>query len=102
MSVVDALTHMTGLAGSLVPGHPTDDAFARAVHDARHGMTLEGVCTLLAGFPLKFQPGTRWNYGLSTDICARLPCASRWLMPTAICDWAIGRTTTPRRVGRWR
>ena len=72
VSVVDALTHMTGLAGSLVPGHPTDDAFARAVHDARHGMTLEGVCTLLAGFPLKFQPGTRWNYGLSTDICARL------------------------------
>ncbi len=35
-------------------------------------MTLEGVCSLLARFPLKFQPGTRWNYGLSTDVCARL------------------------------
>jgi CubicO group peptidase (beta-lactamase class C family) len=72
VSVRDALTHMTGLPGSLVPGHPTDDGFAAAVHSARHGMTLEGVCTLLAGFPLKFQPGTSWNYGLSTDICARL------------------------------
>ena len=72
MNVRDALTHMTGLAGSLVPGHPTDDDFAAAVHEARHGMTLERVCTLLAGYPLKFQPGTRWNYGLSTDICARL------------------------------
>ena len=72
MTVLDALTHMTGLAGSLVPGHPTDDRFAAEVHAARHGLTLEGVCTLLAGYPLKFQPGTHWNYGLSTDICARL------------------------------
>ncbi len=72
MTVLDALTHMTGLAGSLVPGHPTDDRFAAEVHAARHGLTLEGVCTLLADFPLKFHPGTSWNYGLSTDICARL------------------------------
>ncbi len=72
MTVLDALTHMTGLAGSLSPGHPIDDRFASEVHEARHGLTLEGVCTLLAGYPLKFHPGTHWNYGLSTDICARL------------------------------
>ena len=72
MTILDALTHMTGLPGSLVPGHPTDDRFAAEVHAARHGLTLEGVCTLLADFPLKFQPGTGWNYGLSTDVCARL------------------------------
>jgi CubicO group peptidase (beta-lactamase class C family) len=72
MTVRDALTHMTGLAGGLMPGHPTDDRFAVAIHDARHGMTLEGVCSLLADYPLKFQPGTKWNYGLSTDVCARL------------------------------
>ncbi len=72
VSVGDALTHMTGLAGSLVPGHPTDDRFAVEVHAARHGMTLEKLCTLLTDFPLKFQPGSHWNYGLSTDICARL------------------------------
>jgi CubicO group peptidase (beta-lactamase class C family) len=72
VSVRDALTHMTGLAGSLIPGHPTDDRFRVAVSAAPHGMTLEKVCSLLADFPLKFQPGTRWNYGLSTDICARL------------------------------
>jgi CubicO group peptidase (beta-lactamase class C family) len=72
VSVRDALTHTTGLAGSVVPGHPTDDRFRVAVHDARHGMTLEKLCSLLTDFPLKFQPGTRWNYGLSTDICARL------------------------------
>jgi CubicO group peptidase (beta-lactamase class C family) len=72
VSVRDALTHMTGLAGGVTPGHPTDDRFAAALREARHGMTLEGVCSLLAEFPLKFQPGSRWNYGLSTDICARL------------------------------
>jgi len=72
MTVGDALTHMTGLAGSLVPGHPTDDRFAAEVHANRHGLTLEGVCSLLSRFPLKFQPGTHWNYGLSTDVCARL------------------------------
>ncbi|HEX4219766.1 MAG TPA: serine hydrolase domain-containing protein [Acidimicrobiales bacterium] len=72
VSVRDALTHMTGLAGSLVPGHPTDDRFTAALRDARKGMTVEGVCSLLADFPLKFQPGSRWNYGLSTDVCARL------------------------------
>jgi CubicO group peptidase (beta-lactamase class C family) len=72
VSVRDALTHMTGLAGSLVPGHPTDDRFATALRENRKGMTLEGVCSLLADYPLKFQPGSRWNYGLSTDVCARL------------------------------
>jgi CubicO group peptidase (beta-lactamase class C family) len=72
MTVLDALTHRTGLAGSLVPGHPTDDSFHEALRANRRGMTLEGMCSLLARFPLKFQPGTSWNYGLSTDVCARL------------------------------
>ena len=72
VSVRHALTHMTGLPGSVVPGHPADDRFNEEVHAARHGMTLEKMCALLADFPLKFQPGTRWNYGVSTDVCARL------------------------------
>ena len=32
------------------------------------GQTLESVTALLAEHPLKFHPGTHWNYGLSTDI----------------------------------
>lgn len=71
-TVRDALTHMTGLPGGVSPGHPLDTRFAEDLQARRHGMTLEGICTLLAGHPLKFQPGTRWNYGLSTDVCARL------------------------------
>ncbi len=72
MNVRDVLMHTTGLPGSLFPGHPIDDRFAQA-RAARHkGLTLEGVTALLAEHPLKFHPGTHWNYGLSTDIVGRL------------------------------
>ena len=72
MNVRDVLMHTTGLPGALFSGHPIDDAFAGA-RAARHkGMTLESITALLAEHPLKFHPGTHWNYGLSTDIVGRL------------------------------
>ncbi len=72
MTVRDALMHTTGLAGAVVPSHPLDYRYAKALQEQRSGMTLERACALLADYPLKFHPGTRWNYGLSTDVCARL------------------------------
>jgi len=72
MNVRDVLMHMTGLAGGLFPGHPIDDAFAKARQAVQKGLTLEGITALLADHPLKFAPGTQWNYGLSTDIVGRL------------------------------
>jgi len=72
MCVRDVLMHMTGLPGSLFPGNPIDDAFEKARAVQAKGMTLEGVTSLLAQHPLKFHPGTQWNYGLSTDIVGRL------------------------------
>jgi CubicO group peptidase (beta-lactamase class C family) len=72
MNVRDVLMHMTGLPGGLFPGNPIDDAFAEARGVQRKGLTLEGITTLLASHPLKFHPGTQWNYGLSTDIVGRL------------------------------
>ncbi len=73
MNVRDgAFMHMTGLAGGLFPGNPIDAAYAEAVSKQKSGMTLEGVTALLAEHPLKFHPGTQWNYGLSTDIVGRL------------------------------
>jgi CubicO group peptidase (beta-lactamase class C family) len=49
-----------------------DRPFAAERREAGSAATLESVCEILSHHPLKFQPGTRWNYGLSTDICARL------------------------------
>jgi len=72
MNMRDVLMHMTGLPGGLFPGNPIDDAFAEARRAHRKGLTLEGITALLAEHPLKFHPGTHWNYGLSTDIVGRL------------------------------
>jgi CubicO group peptidase (beta-lactamase class C family) len=72
MTVRDALMHMTGLPGAVLPDHPVDHRYNQAVQANASGMTLEGAVTLLADLPLKFHPGTRFNYGLSTDICGRL------------------------------
>jgi CubicO group peptidase (beta-lactamase class C family) len=73
MSVKDCLMHTTGL-GWGVEGDLTIDKFLPAMMQMRGGEngTLEGLTQQLAAFPLEFQPGTRWLYGLSTDICGRL------------------------------
>jgi CubicO group peptidase (beta-lactamase class C family) len=72
MNMRDVLMHTTGLPGALFPGNPIDDAFAKDRAALGAEQTLESVTALLAEHPLKFQPGTHWNYGLSTDIVGRL------------------------------
>ena len=71
MNVRDVLMHTTGLPGGLFPDNPIDAAFGEA-RAALPEQTLESVTALLAQHPLKFHPGTHWNYGLSTDIVGRL------------------------------
>jgi CubicO group peptidase (beta-lactamase class C family) len=72
MNMRDVLMHTTGLPGSLFVDNPIDEAFAEARRALGRGQTLEDVTALLAQHPLKFHPGTHWNYGLSTDIVGRL------------------------------
>jgi CubicO group peptidase (beta-lactamase class C family) len=72
MNVRDVLTHMTGLPNFLFPVTPIDQEFSRARVAQIKTITLESMTTLLAHYPLKFHPGTHWNYGLSTDIVGRL------------------------------
>jgi CubicO group peptidase (beta-lactamase class C family) len=72
MNVRDVLMHTTGLPGGLFPDNPIDAAFAEARAALGREQTLESVTALLAEHPLKFHPGTHWNYGLSTDIVGRL------------------------------
>ncbi len=68
----DVLMHTTGLPGGLFPDNPIDADFAEARAALGSGQTLESVTALLGRHPLKFHPGTHWNYGLSTDIVGRL------------------------------
>jgi CubicO group peptidase (beta-lactamase class C family) len=73
MSVRDALMHMTGL-GWGIDGPLEMDRFLEAMAIVRGGPTgtLQTMIENLADKPLVFHPGTRWLYGLSTDVCGRL------------------------------
>ena len=86
MSVRDVMMHMSGLgysamrmrgAAGRAPAHLQAEGegmneLARfgAAMDAE--WTLETMCSYLADRPLRFHPGTRWLYSVSTDVCARL------------------------------
>jgi CubicO group peptidase (beta-lactamase class C family) len=72
MNMRDVLMHTTGLPGGLLPGNPIDAAFQKARGELGSEQTLASVTALLAQHPLKFHPGTHWNYGISTDIVGRL------------------------------
>jgi CubicO group peptidase (beta-lactamase class C family) len=73
MSVRDALMHMTGL-GWGIDGPLEMDRFLEAMAIVRGGPTgtLQTMIENLADKPLVFHPGSRWLYGLSTDVCGRL------------------------------
>ena len=73
MTVRDALMHMTGL-GWGVDGPLEMENFLPAMAKLRGGRegTLQTMIDNLADKPLVFHPGTRWLYGVSTDVCGRL------------------------------
>ena len=72
MNIRDVLMHTTGLPGGAVPRQPDRRRLRRGPPALGSGQTLESVTALLAEHPLKFHPGTHWNYGISTDIVGRL------------------------------
>ncbi|WP_144112926.1 serine hydrolase domain-containing protein [Paraburkholderia sp. BCC1886] len=68
LTVLDLLTHRAGFAYHFTASGPMADAYAQAFNgiDARG----DGSAWLarIAGLPLMFQPGTRWHYGIATDV----------------------------------
>ena len=72
MNMRDVLMHTSGLPGGIFADNPIDAAFNEARAAQPGPRTLETVTALLAEHPLKFHPGTHWNYGISTDIVGRL------------------------------
>jgi CubicO group peptidase (beta-lactamase class C family) len=73
MTVRDLLMHMSGLPG-LAGGGPTAELFQRAGVRSfgQEDYTLRDAVQRLANVPLQFDPGTKWNYGMSTDIVGYL------------------------------
>ncbi len=74
MTVRDLLSHQSGLTYGFMEGS-LERAYNRAdVYSAgtMRGRDLQSMIDRLSELPLKFSPGERWNYGVSTDVCGYL------------------------------
>ena len=68
------LTHMSGLTYGFHHAHPVDGMYRAMGHEwgTPPGADSAEVCRQWASVPLVFQPGSGWNYGVSTDVLGRL------------------------------
>lgn len=66
------LTHTAGFTyGFLAPHTPVARAYVAAQVSSAHN-TLAHQMDVLGTLPLLFEPGSAWNYGVSTDVVGRL------------------------------
>lgn len=74
MRIWHLMTHTSGLTYGFMQAHPVDELYRRAGFDfgLPSGLDLAGVVDTVATLPLLFQPGTEWNYSMSTDVLGRL------------------------------
>jgi CubicO group peptidase (beta-lactamase class C family) len=68
------LTHTSGLTYGFHHVHPVDAMYRAKGFEwaSPKGMDLAACCEQWARLPLVFQPGTEWNYGVSTDVLGRV------------------------------
>jgi CubicO group peptidase (beta-lactamase class C family) len=68
------LTHTSGLTYGFHHTHPVDGLYRLQGHEwgTPPGADSAEVTRQIAGMPLLFQPGSEWNYGVSTDVLGRL------------------------------
>jgi CubicO group peptidase (beta-lactamase class C family) len=79
-SMRDMLGHTGGLTygsalvalGAPDEGHPVDKVYAKVGVRRDQGETLKEFVAKLGRVPLRYQPGERWMYSLSTDVCGAL------------------------------
>jgi CubicO group peptidase (beta-lactamase class C family) len=70
MTIRDLLRHTSGLTYGIFSNTAVDQAYREGgVNGAE---TLADMVAALGEIPLMFQPGTRWNYSVSTDVLGRL------------------------------
>jgi CubicO group peptidase (beta-lactamase class C family) len=74
MLIWHLLTHTSGLTYGFHHSHPVDARYRAAGFEmgSPPGMDTEACCDAWAGLPLLFQPGTEWNYGVSSDVLGRV------------------------------
>jgi len=69
MRFVDLMTHMSGLTYGFQNRTSVDAAYRTAKIDLSRGaITSDEYIATLARIPLEFEPGSQWNYSVSTDV----------------------------------
>ncbi|GAA1878805.1 serine hydrolase domain-containing protein [Pseudonocardia ailaonensis] len=109
MRVWHLLTHTSGLTYGFHHAHSVDEMYRGKGHEfgPPRGQDLATACDTWAGLPLLFQPGTEWNYGVSTDVLGRVVevasgmslaefFAARILGPLGMTDTGFHVTDTDR------
>jgi len=71
MTIRDLMRHTSGLTYGVFGDTPVDVRY-RAVDLTARSSTLAEMITKLGKLPLLYQPGTRFNYGVSTDVLGRI------------------------------
>ncbi len=68
------LSHTSGLTYGFHHAHAVDEMYRAAGFEwtTPPGKDLAACSELWASLPLLFQPGSEWNYGVSTDVLGRL------------------------------
>jgi len=70
MTVRDLMRHTTGFTYGMFGDTPVDELYAEA--QPLSATTLEEMMKKLAQLPLLCDPGSCWNYGVSTDVLGRV------------------------------
>ncbi|TWE13154.1 CubicO group peptidase (beta-lactamase class C family) [Rudaeicoccus suwonensis] len=109
MRIKHLLTHTSGLTYGFHHVHVTDEIMRahRQEFGPPTGMDLAAACDSWAAMPLRFDPGTCWNYGVSTDVLGRVVevasgeslddfFADHILRPLDMTDTAFQATDTDR------
>lgn len=68
------MTHTAGLTFAFYHAHPVDARYREAglTSSVLPGTDLATTCEAYASLPLQFEPGTRWNYSVASNVLGRV------------------------------
>jgi CubicO group peptidase (beta-lactamase class C family) len=71
-TIRDLMRHTAGLTYGNFGNRAIEEQYKKAGIFTTPGDSLQDTIVKLAGLPLRFQPGTRWNYSASVDVLGRV------------------------------
>jgi CubicO group peptidase (beta-lactamase class C family) len=72
ITIRDLFTHTAGLTYGFLEDSPVSELYREAHLMNEAARPLEAIIGDLARLPLAYQPGSKWHYSMSIDVCAHL------------------------------